>query len=220
MARINHKTLLAQAYNLMFDHFGPRHWWPAETTFEIIVGAILTQSVSWRNVSKAIEDLRKAGLLDLKAMYVAPIESIEQEIVPTLYWRMKAKKLKAFVNHVMEKYAGSLENFLVKDMDELRTELLSLFGIGPETADSIILYAAQKPIFVVDAYTRRIFHRLGIFKEDVTYDDMQRYFMRHLPPDVQYYNEYHALIDGVGNNFCANKRPKCEQCPVHSLCKH
>ncbi|GAB4269624.1 endonuclease III domain-containing protein [Thermincola potens] len=203
----------------MFAYFGPRNWWPGETRFEIIVGAILTQSVAWRNVSKAIENLRAAGILTLEAMYKAPIEEIEKHIVPTLYWRMKAKKLRAFVNHIMDNYHGDLDKFLQKDKEELRRELLSLYGIGPETADSIILYAAEQPVFVVDAYTRRIFHRLGFFEESVSYDEMQQFFMKHIPPDVRYYNEYHALIVGIGNRFCSNKKPDCGNCPIQSVCR-
>lgn len=209
---------LMDIYELMFSHFGPRGWWPGDSQFEVCVGAILTQSVSWKNVSKAIENLNKAGLLDHYAIYESPIEEIEKCIVPTLYFRMKARKLKAFVKHVVENYQGSLEMMFQKSLPKLREELLGIYGIGPETADSIILYAAEKPIFVVDAYTRRIFSRLGLFTEDYTYDQMQQFFMTHLKPDVQFYNEYHAQIVGVGNRFCSNKKPKCSDCPVGSLC--
>lgn len=206
-------------YDRMFDYFGPRGWWPGESDFEICVGAILTQSVSWKNVAKAIENLTQAGLLDLNKMYQAVPEDIEKCIIPTLYYRQKAKKLKAFVNHVTENYDGNLTAFLGKNLPELREELLSLYGIGPETADSIILYAARQPVFVVDAYTRRIFSRLGFFKDDITYEQMQKYFLRHLPLDVKFYNEYHALIVGTGNRFCSNKKPKCNECPLTGLCR-
>lgn len=210
---------LMDIYKLMFSHFGPRGWWPGNSLFEICIGAILTQSVSWKNVAKAIDNLKNAGLLDLYAMYESPIEEIEKCIVPTLYFRMKARKLKAFVKHVVENYQGSLEMMFQKSLPRLREELLGIYGIGPETADSIILYAAEKPIFVVDAYTRRIFSRLGLFTDDFTYDQMQHFFMKHLKPDVQFFNEYHAQIVGVGNQFCSNKKPKCGDCPVSSLCK-
>ena len=206
-------------YDKMFGHFGHRRWWPGDSNFEICVGAILTQSVSWKNVAKAIENLKNAGLLELDKMYQADPEAIENCIIPTLYYRQKAKKLKAFVNHVTENYAGNLSAFLGKDQGELREELLNLHGIGPETADSIILYAANKPVFVVDAYTRRIFARLGLFKDDISYAEMQGFFIRHLTPDVQFYNEYHALIVGVGNRFCSNKKPKCAECPLTGLCE-
>jgi endonuclease-3 related protein len=204
----------------MLEHFGPRGWWPGDSDFEICVGAILTQSVSWKNVAKAIDNLKNAGLLNLNKMYQAAPEAIENCIIPTLYYRQKAKKLKAFVGHVTEKYAGDLSLFLAKDQGSLREELLSLFGIGPETADSIILYAAKMPVFVVDAYTRRIFARLGLFNDDISYVGMQDFFMRYLAHDVSFYNEYHALIVGVGNRFCSNKKPKCDKCPLTGLCKH
>ncbi len=209
---------LMYIYNRMFEYFGSRSWWPGETIFEICVGAILTQSVSWKNVMKAIENLKRAGFLELESMYNASDEAIEQCIIPTMYYRMKTKKLKAFVGHIMQKYNGNLTKMFNKDMDSLRIELLGIYGIGPETADSIILYAAEKPAFVVDAYTRRIFSRLGIFSEDVTYDEMQDYFMKRLSPDVPLYNEYHALVTGIGNRFCSNKRPKCKECPLRERC--
>jgi len=209
---------LMQIYNRMFAYFGPRSWWPGETMFEICVGAILTQSVSWKNVMKAIDNMKRAGLLELESMYTASAEAIEQCIIPTMYYRMKTKKLQAFVSHIMQKYNGDLAKMFSKDMDSLRIELLSIYGIGPETADSIILYAAEKPAFVVDAYTRRIFSRLGIFSDDVTYDEMKNYFMQRLSPDVPLYNEYHALVTGIGNRFCSNKRPKCKECPLGEKC--
>lgn len=211
---------LTDIYQNMFKFFGPRDWWPGETKFEICVGAILTQSVSWKNVAKAIGNLKNAGLLDIYAMYEAPSEEIEQCIVPTLYFRMKARKLKAFVIHVVENYNGNLQLLFEKPLAELRPELLGIYGIGQETADSIILYAAEKPIFVVDAYTKRIFSRIGLFPENITYQQMQKYFMDRLEPDVPFYNEYHALIVGVGNSFCGNKKPKCGQCPLIIFCKH
>jgi len=205
-------------YDKMYGHFGPRGWWPGNSLFEICIGAILTQSVSWKNVARAIDNLKQAGLLDINRMYHSPVEDIEKCIVPTMYYRMKARKLLAFVEHVMEKYAGNLPKMFNQDLAGLRKELLDIYGIGPETADSIILYAAEKPIFVVDAYTRRIFSRLGIINENISYDEMQGFFMRHLPTDVSLYNEYHALIVGVGNMFCANKKPRCGSCPVSEFC--
>lgn len=211
---------LMNIFNRMYDHFGSRGWWPGETKFEICVGAILTQSVSWKNVAKAIDNLKNAGLLSLKSMYNAPVEEIEACIIPTLYYRMKAKKLKAFVNHVTEKYDGNLNQMFSQNLPELRQELLGLFGIGPETADSIILYAAEKPVFVVDAYTKRIFNRLGYFAENVSYDKMQEFFINHLITDVELFNEYHALIVGVGNGFCSNKKPRCSQCPITEICRY
>lgn len=212
-------ALLMQIYQAMFDKLGPRNWWPAETPFEVIIGAILTQSVSWGNVEKAIENLKKQGLLNPHQLVLADDEVLEEAVRPTRYYKQKALRLKAFCTMLVEEYGGDLDLLFALDLPVLRRRLLQIKGIGPETADSIILYAAEKPIFVVDAYTRRIFSRLGIFPEDIDYQSMQDFFMKHLPPDVELYNEYHALIDGVGNRYCAAQKPKCGECPLHELCK-
>ena len=214
----NDANLMA-IYDLMFGYFGYRGWWPGETIFEICVGAILTQSVSWKNVTKAIDNLKRANLLELERMYRAASEEIEQCIIPAMYFRMKTRKLKAFVDYVVDIYQGDIVKMFNKDLISLRDELLGIYGIGPETADSIILYAAEKPVFVVDAYTKRIFSRMGIFRDGVTYDEMQNYFMKGISPDVQLYNEYHALITGIGNRFCSNKKPKCNSCPLEEVCR-
>jgi endonuclease-3 related protein len=208
---------LITIYKKALEHFGPRGWWPGDTDFEICVGAILTQSVSWKNVSKAITCLKTNGLLDIWEMHVCENETLEKCIIPTMYYRMKARKLKAFVKHIIEKYDGNLQKMWDKEMQLLRTELLNIYGIGPETADSIILYASRKAIFVVDAYTKRIFVRLGYFDETVSYEQMQQFFMQNLPIEEQLFNEYHALIVGVGNNFCSSKVPKCNVCPLNSI---
>lgn len=213
---MNHQ--LMRYYEKMLEHFGPRGWWPGETTLEICIGAILTQSVSWKNVAKALQNLKNKGLLDIDQLYQSPIEQIEQCIHPTLYYRMKAKKIKAFINHMVHHHEGCFEHLFGQSINQLREELLGIYGIGQETADSMILYAAEKPIFVVDAYTRRIFSRIGLFAEDITYHEMQQFFMNHLEADTPLYNEYHALIVGVGNGFCANKKPKCTFCPLEAYC--
>jgi len=217
--KTNLNEQLIAIYNKLLDYFGPRNWWPGETPFEVVVGAILTQSVAWRNVEKAINNLKEAGLLEVKALYRADPEEVARLIIPTLYYRMKAKKLKAFVTVLVERYRGDLDIMFDREMWQLRKELLALYGIGPETADSIILYAAEKPVFVVDAYTKRIFHRLGFFQPDIDYAGMQDFFMSHLPPDVALYNEYHALIVGIGNRLCANKKPACGGCPLKEVCR-
>jgi len=206
-------------YELMFDHFGPRNWWPAETNLEMIAGALLTQFVSWKNVEAAIKNLKDEGLLDISALCEVDTARLEELVKPARFFRQKAKKLKAFSMHVKTNYGGDLQKLLDKDMYELRDELLSLYGIGEETADSIVLYAAEKPIFVVDAYTRRIFSRLGFFEGDVSYGKMQQFFMDNLEHDVKLFNEYHAQIVGVGNNYCSNKKPKCAYCPLAGKCK-
>lgn len=205
-------------YRLLFEKFGPQHWWPADTPFEVMVGAILTQFVSWKNVVQAIDQLKAAGLLSVTGIYAAETGQLEELIRCTRFYKQKAKKLKALCAHIVDKYAGELERFLALPKEILREELLSLYGIGPETADSIILYAANQPVFVVDSYTRRIFSRLGIFNPQISYQDMQRYFTAHLVEDVALFNEYHALIDHLGNGICLAKKPLCADCPLDTVC--
>lgn len=209
---------LIEIFNLLLSYFGPRHWWPARTEFEVIVGAILTQNVAWKNVEKAIRNLESYGLLDPQLLAKAPLELVEETVRPTRYYRQKAKRLRGFCEFLIEEHQGELSGLFAMEISELRTRLLALKGIGKETADSIILYAARKPIFVVDAYTRRIFHRLGLLPEDAGYDEMQDFFMQHLSPDTGLYNEYHALIDGLGNTLCSNKKPRCDECPLAEIC--
>jgi endonuclease III related protein len=209
---------LLHIYDLMFQHFGDRQWWPAETREEIIIGAILVQSVSWKNTMKAIELLKEHQLLSFAALYDAPLEDIEACVRSTRYYKMKARKLKAFAAHIVERYNGDLALLFAQPMEDLRRELLSIYGIGPETADDIVLYAANMPSFVVDAYTKRIFSRLGWVYEDIPYEVLRQWFMDHLPQDVKLYNQYHALIDGVGHHYCLNQKPKCSECPLKVLC--
>ena len=210
---------LIKMYNLMYERKGSMNWWPADTKFEVIVGAILTQFVSWKNVCTAIENLIEEDLLSIEGICSVDTEKLEGLIRSTRFYKQKARKLKEFCLHIKNNYGGSLDRFFAKDMYELRKELLSLYGIGEETADSIILYAARKPIFVVDAYTRRVFGRLGYFKQDITYREMQSFFMNNLEHDVDFFNDFHAQIDGVGSNFCSGKNPDCNKCPLESVCK-
>lgn len=207
-----------EIYGLMYAQLGPRHWWPAETKFEVVIGAILTQFVSWKNVTAAITNLKSRGLLCPDGICEVETGILEELIRCTRFYKQKAKKLKAFCCHVKYNFGGDLDSFLERELYTLRSDLLSLYGIGEETADSIILYAAQKPIFVVDAYTRRIFNRLGFFGENVSYKDMQEFFMDNLEHDTKLFNEYHALIVGVGNGFCFNKNPRCDKCPLCDVC--
>lgn len=182
------------------------------------MGAILTQSVSWQNASRAIQNLAAKGYLDPHRLDRAAEEEIASLIVPSLYYRQKAKKLKAFTRLLVRDFGGDMGALLAGDTPVVRRRLLEIHGIGPETADAILLYAGDHPIFVVDAYTRRIFSRLGVWDERVSYDEMQAYFHAHLPKDVRLYNEYHALIDGVGNRYCKRTRPLCGQCPLLWTC--
>ncbi|MCR4442214.1 MAG: endonuclease III domain-containing protein [Peptococcaceae bacterium] len=211
---------LMDIYNRLFEKFGPRRWWPADNNLEMVLGAILVQNVSWKNTAAALQNLREKGLIDLKKLLQVPVEELEELIRPTRYYRTKAKKVKAFACLVGEKYEGDLERLLGLPLTSLREELIKVYGIGEETADSIVLYGSRQPIFVVDAYTRRIFHRLGFFSENIGYGEMQTFFMRHLKADVQLYNEYHALLDCLGSRLCRAKNPGCGECPLDDLCKY
>jgi len=205
-------------FETLLAHFGPRGWWPAKTPFEVAVGAILVQSVSWQNASRAIANLEVAGYLDPRRLDEAPEAEIASLIVSSLYYRQKAKKLKAFTRVLVRDFGGDIARMLSGPTHEVRKMLLSIYGIGSETADSILLYAGEHPIFVVDAYTRRIFARLGVWDETVTYEEMQSYFLAHLPHDVRLFKEYHALIDGVGSQYCMRTRPRCSSCPLSGQC--
>ena len=212
-------STLQQLYQLLFDRFGSRRWWPAETPFEVIVGAILTQNVAWKNVEKAIANLKGAGLLDPAALYAVSAGELEPLIRSTGYFRAKAKKLKAFVAHLHERYDGSLERMWTRPLAELRAELLAIYGIGPETADAILCYAGGYPVMVVDAYTRRVFCRLGLASPAASYGELQRLFMANLPPDARLFNEYHALIDALAHGVCLKRAPLCGRCPLAGVCR-
>ena len=221
------KKLLRDFYKALFKSYGPQEWWPAKTRFEVIVGAILTQNTNWANVEKAIRNLKAASVLNPRRMHELSITGLARLIRPSGYFNIKAKRLKAFLNHLFDNYGDEYGNgngnaylarFLKKKTDALRRELLSINGIGPETADSILLYAAGKPVFVVDAYTRRILSRHGLIQETssckVTYDDMQALFMDNLTRDACVFNEYHALIVMTGKDYCRPKKPLCQRCPL------
>jgi endonuclease III related protein len=210
----SHGTTMRRVFDRLFQTFGPQHWWPADTPFEVIVGAILTQNAAWRNVKKCIENLKTAGFLDLKAMCDAAAEDLAALIRPSVYYNRKALKLKTFCEHLGTRWGGDLDLFLAQKMDDLRPELLGISGIGRETADSIILYAACRPSFVVDTYTHRILSRHGWAEEDWDYDGLRDYFMNHLEPDVPFYQEFHALLDRTGHLFCRRK-PLCDSCPLN-----
>ncbi|MFH8080819.1 MAG: endonuclease III domain-containing protein [Candidatus Aenigmatarchaeota archaeon] len=205
-------------YKILLNFFGKQNWWPAETKFEVIVGAILTQQTSWRNVEKAINNLKAHQLLNPLSLKEVELRQLEKLIKPSGFYRVKAKRLKEFVKFLFEKYDGNLENFLNLNKDILRKELLSIKGIGKETADSIILYAANKLTFVVDAYTIRIFNRLGLIKEE-EYEAVKEIFEKSLPKDLELFKEYHALIVELGKNVC-KKKPKCMECPLNDICDY
>ena len=205
--------VLMEIYSRLRGEFGPQNWWPADTGFEIIIGAILTQNTAWPNVERAIENLKKEKVLTPQRLYGLDTKKLRQLIRPSGYYNVKAKRIKAFLKFLFENYSGSLKNMLREGLQDLRRKLLEVNGIGPETADSILLYAAGKPIFVVDAYTKRIFSRHGLVSPDSKYEDVQRFFMGNLPLDAALFNEYHALIVELGKNICKTK-PKCEICPI------
>lgn len=208
-----HSTLLPY-YEALYDHLGPQNWWPARTPFEVIVGAILTQNTSWTNVERAIANLRRASLLTPRALERVPFSRLASLIRSSGYFRQKAKKLKAFVRFLRAEYSGSLARMFRTSTPELREKLLAVHGIGPETADSILLYAGHKPVFVVDAYTRRILSRHGWVPEDVSYEELRSKIESALPRDVSRYNEFHALLVMAGKNWCRTREPRCSECPL------
>jgi len=207
------KERLMDMYNRLFSFFGPQHWWPAKTPFEVIIGAILTQNTNWKNVERAIENLKREGLLSASGLYKIPEQILASLIRPAGYYKMKARRLKNFISYIMENYEGDLENLFSLDTESLRKELLSIKGIGPETADSILLYAAKRPVFVVDSYTYRILKRHNIIWNNISYNELQEIFMKNLPHDEILFNEFHALIVETGKHFC-KKRPICKDCPL------
>ncbi|NVL90425.1 MAG: endonuclease III domain-containing protein [Desulfobacterales bacterium] len=208
------KTLLLDFYNRLYKAFGPRHWWPGDSPFEVVVGAILTQNTAWRNVKKAISNLKARTLLSPNALYHVPVQDLAVVIRPAGYYNIKARRLKHFVEFLFQESGGNLDRLLAEDFDTLRSRLLSVNGIGPETADSILLYAGNKPTFVVDAYTRRILFRHNLIPEETSYDEVRDLFMDCLEPDASMFNEYHALIVHLGHRFCLKKNPKCTECPA------
>jgi endonuclease III related protein len=212
----NTGTALMAMYEAMLSRTGPLGWWPGRTRFEVCVGAILTQNTAWRNVKRAIDNLKRARLLAPAAMLDIDEKELARLIVPSGYYNMKAAKLKNFVNFLYEKHGGSLDRLFKQNVPELRAELLGVNGIGRETADSIILYAAGKPIFVIDAYTRRIFSRHGLLDESADYDALRAFFENNLPADVQLFNEYHALIVFTGHHYC-KRNPLCDDCPLNKF---
>jgi endonuclease-3 related protein len=211
------RGLLPDVYRRLHAAFGPQGWWPADTPFEVIVGAILTQAAAWTNVEKAIANLKAAGALSPEGMRNTGEAELAALIRPSGYFNAKARKLKAFIVLLDENFGGDLRRLLATPAAELRRLLLATHGIGPETADSIVLYAAGQPAFVIDAYTRRVFSRLGIAPAPATYDGWRGLFMRALPADAALFNEYHALIVRLGKDVC-RKTPRCQACPLLAIC--
>ena len=204
-------------YEAMSGALGPMHWWPAETAFEVIVGAILTQSTAWVNVERAIANLKSARVLTPSAMLAVRSQRLAEMVRPSGYFRQKAKKLKAFVRFLQAEYGGSLKRMFASPTLELREKLLAVHGIGPETADSILLYAGNHAVFVVDAYTHRILERHGIASGKPDYELVRSFIEDALPRNPELYNEFHALIVNTGKNWCRKQAPRCEECPLRPL---
>lgn len=227
--------LIKSIYQNLYSHFGPQHWWPVtldkeitpsyytniklnqKQKLEICFGAILTQNTNWKNVEKAIIQLNKNQLININKILKINNKKLALIIKSSGYHNQKAKKLKNFCLFLLNDYNGSIEKFFKNNIEKLRNELLSINGIGPETADSIILYAAEKPIFVIDAYTKRIMSRVG-FKED-DYEELQKLFMNDLDLNEKLFNEYHALFVELGKNYC-KKKPLCNGCPINTMCNY
>ena len=210
------KDILIKIYRTLYQTYGPRHWWPGETSFEVMVGAILTQNTSWRNVEKAIQKLKGKGVLNPEGIHHLKRSELARLIKSSGYYRIKTDRLKSFIDFLFEEYDGNIKKMGRERLGELREKLLGVKGIGPETADSILLYGLKKPIFVVDAYTRRILSRHGIISEKASYEEVQKLFMDYLPRDEKLFNEYHALFVYLGKTVC-KKIPRCELCPLRGV---
>ena len=205
-----------EIYNILLSTFGPQNWWPAETELEMMVGAILTQNTSWNNVEKAILNLKEKSLLSIQKLSQIPAPILAEYIRPAGYYNLKVKRLKNLINFIVDRYNGDINTLFSLDTEAIREELLTVKGIGLETADSIVLYGAGRPIFVVDTYTHRILTRHGLIEEEAGYNDLQSFFMDNLPNDVELFKEYHALIVKTGKDFC-RRESRCSECPLDSL---
>jgi len=206
-----------EAFRLLHEHFGPQYWWPGDTPFEIMIGAVLTQNTNWSNVRKAIDNLRAEDLLSYQSLSRLTADEIAQIIRPAGYYNLKARRLRNLIDMVATIYDGELEHFLTDHLETARENLLTVKGVGPETADSILLYACGHPVFVVDMYTYRVFSRHNMVEEETDYTTIQNVFMANLPEDTQLYNEYHALIVRVAGTYCKKTKPLCGNCPLQGL---
>ncbi len=212
----HHKKVLLEIFYTLYKAFGPQHWWPGKTPFEIAVGAILTQNTNWGNAEKAINNLKKEKALNSKSLHAMSHEKLASLIRPAGYFNIKAKRLKHFLSFLVNHYNGSMKRMKNEDTRALRESFLNVYGIGPETADSILLYALEKPVFVIDAYTQRILQRHKLVSEKAAYLELQELFHKNLPLDVNLFNEYHALFVMLGKDYCKPK-PRCEGCPLKKI---
>ncbi len=206
-----------EIFDRLFQYYGPQGWWPAESVLEMIVGAVLTQNTSWKNVEKSIAKLKVHNLLFLETLVSLSYDELAQLIRSSGYYNLKAKRLKNLLQMIWHHYDGDLDAFIADEMHSCRDKLLQVKGVGEETADSILLYACNHPIFVVDTYTHRVFSRHHLVEEESTYADIQERFMDNLPADSQLFNEYHALIVKVCKDYCRKTSPLCESCPLKGM---
>jgi endonuclease-3 related protein len=212
------KKILVKMYQKLYQTIGPRHWWPADSPFEVVVGAILTQNTSWKNVEKALGALKEKNILDPLQLYKVDEQYLATTITSSGFFNIKSKRIKSFINFLFEHYQGSLEKMFSEKLTLLREKLLAINGVGPETADSILLYAGGKPIFVVDAYTKRILLRHKVISPRACYSEIQELFMNNLKADVKMFNEYHALLVYIGKYYC-KRVPQCRSCPLNGTRK-
>lgn len=202
-----------QVYHKLLDALGPQHWWPGNSPWEVMIGAVLVQNTAWKNVERAIANLREAELVEPRRLLAVPVEELAELVRPAGYFRLKTKRLRSLMEFVVQRYDGSLDALRTADWRQLRGELLDVHGIGPETADSILLYALEHPALVVDTYTHRVFARHGWIGYDADYHQLQDQLASDLPVDPAIYSELHALLVNVGHHFC-RRQPKCEACPL------
>jgi endonuclease III related protein len=210
------RASLQKIYEILNGYFGNLRWWPGDSPFEVIVGAILTQNTAWKNVEAALDQLKARDLLHPERLLHTADTHLADLIRPAGYYRVKTKRLKAFLNFLNQEYQDNLDALFAEDLWILRNKLLSVHGVGEETADSILLYGGGKPVFVIDAYTRRILQRHGIIADNARYADIQALFMTSMPPSAPLFNQYHALLVNTGKQFCRKKNPKCNLCPLQS----
>lgn len=211
--KTNHKIIIREIYEKLYKTFGPQHWWPGDSAFEIAVGAVLTQNTNWGNVKKAISNLKQHKVLNSKTLQKMPDLELSQLIKSAGYYNVKTKRLKNFLHFLNIHYNGRIKNMRAENTGTLREKLLQVNGIGPETADSILLYCLARPVFVIDAYTKRILHRHGIISEKAGYEELQKLFHSNLKQAPALFNEFHALIVRLGKDYC-RKKPRCGECPL------
>jgi len=214
MVAVPARKLLKELFDLLLAHFGPQGWWPGETPLEVVLGAILTQNTNWNNVARVLASLKEQGLLDVRALEARPQAQLAAILRPAGYYNIKAARVKNFLEFLSAHYQGSLDLMAAADPERLRPALLTIKGIGPETADSILLYALDHPTFVVDAYTFRILSRHRLIPEESSYEELRAWFLDHLPAEIPLSQEYHALLVRLGKEFC-RPRPRCPVCPLH-----